>query len=795
MTRSISRSSFSRPRFHTLAHALLVAGVLSASTLVSAQDAFVVRDIRVEGLQRTDPGTVFNYLGVKVGDRFDQAAASKAIKTLYETGFFRDVRVEAQDGVLIVSVVERPTVAAINITGAREFDSDTLKKALRDAGLSEGKILDRTILDRAEQEIKKQYLSRGRYDVEVTTTLTPLERNRTSIAIEVKEGEVARIESINIIGASAFSEKTLLDQMQLATGGWFSWYTKDDQYSRQKLSADLEAVRAYYTNRGYLEFNVESTQVSLSPDRTKVFITVNINEGAKFTVSGVSLSGELLLPEAELRGLIPVKAGDVFNRTRLADGAKSISDRLGREGYAFASVNTVPEIDRSNQTVAFNYVIDPGRRVYVRRINVAGNVQTRDEVIRREMRQLEASWYDQAKIQRSKVRLDRLGFFEEVTMDNQAVAGSNDQVDVDVTVKEKNTGTINAGAGYSSAEKLVLSASLSQNNVLGTGNALAVQVNTSKASKTAVIAYSNPYWTADGVSRGFDIYRRTYDPTSTGGGSYILETFGSGVRFGIPISETDSVSLGVSGEHSKLTLSPGISPQRFFDYQNEFGSSTNTFKVQSGWARDTRDSIEYPTRGWFQSVSVESTLPVTNIKYFKINYQAQYFLPLFAGLVYGANFEFGYGNGYGGSSLPFFQNYYGGGVGSVRTYDTNSLGPKESVTTTSRNPDGTETLITRLNGSALGGRRKFTINNEILFPFPGAKNTRDVRGSIFFDAGQIYDRGDALQKDNERVHFSAGIALAWKSPIGALKFSYGVPIGKKPDDKIQRFQFQVGTLF
>ncbi|TAG66004.1 MAG: outer membrane protein assembly factor BamA, partial [Burkholderiales bacterium] len=564
-------------------------------------------------------------------------------------------RVEAQDGVLIVSVVERPTVAAINISGAREFDSDTLKKALRDAGLSEGKILDRTILDRAEQEIKKQYLSRGRYDVEVTTTLTPLERNRTSIAIEVKEGEVARIESINIIGASAFTEKVLLEQMQLSTGGWFSWYTKDDQYSRQKLSADLEAVRAYYTNRGFLEFNVESTQVSLSPDRTKVFITVNISEGAKFTVSGVSLSGELLLPEGELRALIPVKSGDVFNRTRLADGAKSISDRLGREGYAFASVNTVPEIDRANQTVAFNYVIDPGRRVYVRRINVAGNVQTRDEVIRREMRQLEASWYDQAKIQRSKIRLDRLGFFEEVTMDNQAVAGSNDQIDVDVTVKEKNTGTINAGAGYSSSEKLVLSASLSQNNVLGTGNALAVQVNTSRASKTAVIAYSNPYWTADGVSRGFDVYRRTYDPTSTGGGSYILETFGSGVRFGIPISETDSVSLGVSGEHSKLTLSPGISPLRFFDYQKEFGSSTNTFKVQSGWARDTRDSIDYPTRGWFQSVSVESTLPVTNIKYYKINYQAQYFLPLFAGLVYGANLEMGFGNGYGGSSLPFFQ--------------------------------------------------------------------------------------------------------------------------------------------
>ncbi len=796
MTRySNTSSSLPRTRLRRLARALAVAGVVTVASLAIAQESFVVRDIRVEGLQRTDPGTVFNYLGVKVGDRFDQAAASKAIKTLFETGFFRDVRVEAQDGVLIVTVIERPTVASIDIVGAKEFDKDTLKKALRDAGLADGRILDRTILDRAEQEIKKQYLSRGRYDVVVTTTLTPLERNRTAISIDVKEGEVARIESINIIGASAFSEKTLLDQMQLAVGGWFSWYTKDDQYSKQKLQADLEALRSYYTNRGYLEFNADSTQVSLSPDKSKVYITVNVTEGAKYSVSGISLSGELLLPEAELRSLIPVKPGDVFNRTRLADGAKAISDRLGREGYAFAGVNTVPEIDREKQTVAFNYVVDPGRRVYVRRINIAGNLQTRDEVIRREMRQLEASWYDQAKIQRSKVRLDRLGFFEEVTMDNQAVAGAGDQVDVDVAVKEKNTGSINAGAGYSSAEKLVLSASMSQNNVLGTGNALAIQINTSRASKTAVIGYTNPYWTADGVSRSFDIYRRTFDPTSTGGGSYILSTYGAGLRFGVPISEVDSVSLGLSAENSKLTLSPGISPQRFFDYTNEFGANTNTYKLQGGWARDTRDSIEYPTRGWLQSVGVESTLPVTKVRYYKINYQAQYFLPLFAGLVYGANLEFGLGNGYGGSSLPFFQNYYGGGVGSVRSYDTNSLGPKEAITSTTRNPDGTETAATRYNGSAIGGRRKFTINNELLFPFPGTKNDKSVRGSVFFDAGQVYEGGDPLQKDNERFHFSAGIAIAWKSPIGALKFSYGIPLNKKPDDRIQRFQFQVGTLF
>ncbi len=793
MTRFSQRNPLSLRR---VALGLFSAGLLGISVVAHAIDPITVRDIRVEGLQRTDAGTVFNYLGVKVGDRFDDAAASNAIKALFATGFFRDVRIEVQDNVVIVSVVERPTIASIDVTGSKEFDKDTLKKALRDAGLAEGRIFDRAILDKAEQEIKKQYLSRGRYDVEVVTTLTPLERNRTGVSISVKEGEIAKIESINIIGAEAISEKTLLSQIQLATGGYFSWYTKDDQYSKQKLQADLESIRSYYTNRGYLEFNVDSTQVSLSADKTKVFVTINVNEGSQFTVSSVSMSGDLLVPEGELRSLIRVQPGEVFSRTRLADSAKAISDRLGREGYAFAAVNAVPEIDREKRTVSFNFVVDPGRRVYVRRINVSGNAQTRDEVVRREMRQLEAGWYDQSKIQRSKVRLDRLGFFSEVTIDNQPVAGASDQVDIDVVVTEKNTGSLNAGAGYSSAEKLVLTASIAQNNVLGTGNSLALQVNTSITSKTAVVQYTNPYWTPDGVSRGIDVYRRTYDPTSTGVGSYKLSTYGAGMRFGIPISETDSISLGMTGENQNLTLYPGISPQRFYDYTNEFGYNTNTFKLASGWARDTRDSLIYPTRGWLQSIGVEATVPITNVKFFKVNYQGQAFIPLVADFVYGLNVEAGFGMGYGGRSLPFFQNYYGGGVGSVRGYETNSLGPREAITSAiTTNPDGTTSSTTSYTGNATGGRRKFTMNNEILFPFPGTKNDKSVRGSLFFDAGQIYDKGDPLQKDNERIHMSTGVAIAWQSPIGALKFSYAIPIGGKPTDKQQRFQFQVGQMF
>ncbi|MCX8098960.1 MAG: outer membrane protein assembly factor BamA [Casimicrobiaceae bacterium] len=756
-------------------------------------ESLIVRDIRVEGLQRTDPGTVFSYLGVKVGDRFNRERASEAIRALYATGFFRDVRIEAQDGVLIVSVVERPTVASLDITGAREFDLDTLKKALRDAGLAEGRIFDRTILDKAEQEIKRQYLARGRYDVEVTTTLTPLERNRTAVSIAVREGEVARIESINIVGATAFSERTLLNQLQLSTGGWFSWYTKDNQYSKQKLQGDLETLRNFYLNRGYLEFNIDSTQVSLSPDRQRVYITINITEGEQFTVSGVDVSGEMLLSEAEVRSLIPIRPGQIFSRTALADGTKAIADRLGREGYAFASVNPVPTIDREKRTVAFNFVIDPGRRVYVRRINISGNVQTRDEVIRRELRQLEAAWYDQAKIQRSKVRLDRLGFFSEVTIDNQPVPGAPDQVDLDITVTERNTGTLNAGAGYSSAEKLVLTASLSQNNVLGTGNALSIQVNTSRASKTAVFSYSNPYWTKDGVGRGIDLYRRTYDSSTTGIEAYSLATTGAGLRFTVPISETDSVSLGLLAESQGLTLTEGVSPRRYFDYVKNFGRVTNAYKVSGGWQRDTRDSIIFPTRGWLQAIGLEGTLPVTNVKFYKINYQGQLFVPLVNDFVYGINVDLGFAAGYGARPLPFFQNYYGGGVGSVRGYETNSLGPREPVTSTVTGPDGQPVSTTTFTGGALGGRRKIVVNNELLFPFPGTRNDKSVRGSIFFDAGQIYDRGE--QKDNERFRFSVGLAIAWQSPIGALKFSYAFPLATKPTDKLQRFQFQVGTLF
>ncbi len=525
-----------------------------APSLAAAIEPFIVKDIRVEGVQRTEAGTVFSYLPIKVGERLDDQKAAQAVKALFATGFFRDVRLEVEDNsVLVVVVQERPTISKVDIAGNKEFDTETLKKALKEIGLAEARIFDRSALDRAEQEIKRQYVSRGHYAAKVTTTVTPQERNRVAVNITVEEGDVSKIARINIVGASAFPERELLSQMTLTTPGWTTWYTKNDQYSKQKLSADLETLRSFYQNRGYLEFNVDSTQVSITPDKEDVYITVNITEGPRYTVSDVKLAGDLPVPGLELARLIQLRTGEVFSRERLQTTTKAISDRLGTEGYAFANVNAVPDVNREKLQVAFTIFIDPGRRVYIRRINIAGNTRTRDEVIRREMRQLEGAWYDGARIERSKVRIKRLGYFEpDINMETPPVAGTTDQVDIDVTVVEKNTGTLLAGVGYSSAEKFVFNASISQANILGTGNSLVAAINTSSINRIISLAFAEPYYTVDGVSRTIELYQRNTDPGSIAVSQYTSSTYGAAMSFGIPITETDSVNLGVRYEHTEL---------------------------------------------------------------------------------------------------------------------------------------------------------------------------------------------------------------------------------------------------
>ena len=740
-----------------------------------AFEPFVVKDIRVEGVQRTEAGTVFSYLPIKVGDRVDDEKASAAVKALYATGFFRDVRLESENGVLVVIVQERPTISQIDISGTKEFDKDTLKKALKDIGIAESRIFDRSALERAEQEFKRQYINHGNYAVKVTTTVTPQERNRVAINFTVEEGEPSKIANINIIGAKAFAEKTLVNEMQLSTPGWLTWYTKNDQYSKQKLQADLETLRSYYTNRGYLEFAVESTQVSITPDKQDIYITINITEGPRYTVSEVQLAGELLLPEAELMRLIQVRPGDVYSREKLTQSTKALSDRLGSDGYAFANVNAVPDIDRGKRTAGFTFFIDPGRRVYIRRINISGNSKTRDEVIRRELRQLEGAWYDAARIERSKVRITRLNFFDDVNIETPAVPGSPDQVDIDITVTEKSTGNLLAGVGYSSADGIVLSGSIAQNNVFGTGNALAASINTSRIGRSIGVSYTEPYWTTDGVSRTTELYDKNVDPSSLPIAQFSSQTLGAALAFGVPITETDTINFGGRVEHTKVQLFDQ-SPPAYFQFVKDFGFSTNSYIVTAGWSRDSRDSILFPSKGLLQSVLGELALPIGDLTYYKLNYLIQWFTPMPLNTVLMLRGDLGYGGGLNNKTLPFFKAYYGGGVGSVRGYETASLGPQDS------------------QGNTIGGREKIITNAELFFPLPGAKATdQSVRLSVFMDAGMIRDAG--LQPELESFRYSIGAGVAWNSPVGPLKLSYGYPLKKRPGDRIQNFQFQVGTIF
>jgi outer membrane protein insertion porin family len=736
---------------------------------------FTIRDIRVEGVQRTEAGTVFTYLPVKVGDRIDDEKAAQAIKALYATGFYSDVRLEADGDVLIVFVQERPAIAQIDIEGAKEFTKENLKEGLRQTGIAESRIYDKSVLDRAEKELKRQYTSRGFYGAVVKTTVTPLERNRVSLRFDIEEGTVTKIADINIIGAKDFTERQLLREIKLRTPGWFTWFTKDDQYSKQQLTADLESLRSFYLNRGYLEFNIESTQVSITPDREKIFISIVVTEGPVYRLGEVKFAGEMLLPEAELRTLANMKTGDVFSRERIVSATKKIGDRLGNDGYSFANVNPVPQLDREKRIAGFTFFVDPGRRVYVRRINIAGNNKTKDEVIRRELRQLESSWYSLEKIARSKERLQRTTYFSEVNIETPAVPGTQDQVDVNITVVERNTGTLSFGLGYSAAEKLTVQAAVSQANILGTGNMLAFQVNNGSVNKIYSLSYVNPYWTADGVSRGFDFFRRSVDTDVLQIAAYETNTMGAGVRFGIPVTEYDTINIGFTGERTQLTVNEDA-PPRYRQFVNDFGETTDTFRTNISFSRDTRDSLTWPTKGWLNELGLEVGIPPGDLTYYRATYQSQYFFTLerWSWLTFMLNGEVGYADGYKGKALPFFKNFYAGGVGSVRAFETATLGPRDT------------------NNDVLGGDRRVVFNAEALFPLPGWKE-RNVRLGVFLDAGNVWGPGEKIKAGDFRL--STGFAVSWDSPVGPLRFSFGTPLRKKEGDNIERFQFQLGRVF
>ena len=759
-------------RIRNLAVTACVLAALTSAALGQSFRSFVVKDIRVEGLQRTEAGTVFSYLPVKVGETMTEEKAQQALRALFATGFFRDVRLEVENDVLVVLVEERPSIAQIDFVGVKEFDAEALKKVMRDVGLAEGRTFDRSVLDNAEQELKRQYLSRGRYAADVQTTVTPLERNRVGISVTVVENDVAKIRAINIVGAQAFRENELLEQFILRTPGWLTWYTKHDQYSKPRLAADLETLRSFYQDRGYLDFNVESTQVSITPDKKDIYITVNVLEGEKYTVTEVKLDGQMLVPREELEKLVRVKPGEVFSRQRLTESTKAITDRLGNEGYAFANASAVPQIDKDKRSVAFTIVVDPGRRVYVRRINVAGNSKTRDEVVRREMRQLEGAYYDASKIQLSKTRVDRTQYFKDVNVETAPVAESADQVDVNFTVEEKPTGSMMLGAGFSSVDKLVVSGSVSQANIFGSGKSVSVQVNSGKVNKTYALSYLDPYFTVDGVSQGFDAYKRKTDASSLAVGSYSTDTLGGGVRFGYPLSETDVISFVLNAEHVKLGL-VDTSPLSYRNFAGIFGSSYTYGSGTVGWGRDTRDSAIQPSSGGGINASVELT--GGNLQYYRGNVGTQRYYALSRTITLALAGDLAYIHGISGKPVPFFKNFYAGGPGTVRGYRAYSLGQQDA------------------EGNVLGGTRKIAGGAEVFFPMPGAQSDKSLRLTAFVDGGQVFGANQKVNLGDMR--YSAGVGLAWNGPFGPLKISLAQPLNKKVQDRVERLQLNFGTIF
>lgn len=754
---------------------LIVSAVFLYTAAAFAIEPFEITDIRVEGLQRISPGTVFNYLPVKVGDEIDDEIGEEAIRSLFRTGFFRDVELRQEGSVLVVVVQERPSIAEIIFEGNKDLDDDTLNRALTQSGFTEGRIFNQSALDRVVQEIQNQYFARGRYSARIETTVSPLERNRVGITIDIDEGRVARIKSINIIGNEVFEEDDILDQFSLGPKKKYHLWSRRDKYSKPQLLADVETLRSFYQDQGYLDFQVNSTDVSISPNKQDIFITISVTEGEMFTVGDIAVESVEGIPEDLMRALILINTGDVFSRKAVAESRSAIADQLANQGFAFANVNPIPEVDRENRRVNFTFAVDPGRKVYVRRINISGNIGTRDEVIRREMRQMEGAVYSAEKIRRSRERLNRLGFFDEVAIETPSVEGSQDQVDMEVSVKERQTGSFLFGVGYSDADGILLQAQLNRQNLFGSGRELNINVNTSDVNTIYEVEYRNPYHTPDGVGRGFFVQKREVDATESTTADYLADTLSAGVKYQIPLSEFNGLNLEFAYDNIQL-FETEETPPEFSEFIEQYPDNDD-FRFTASVGRDTRDSIFFPTRGYVNRATVETTIPGSDLEYWKATLRAQWFRQLSEYFTFRTRGDIGYGDGYGDlEALPFFKNFFAGGPGSVRGFDARSLGPKDS-----------------LDGDPIGGAKRVSASASVLFPIPGDEKSRERRLSLFVDLGQVYGQEDSV--DLSELRYSTGIAFHWFSPVGPLSMSYAVPLNDEPGDDVENFQFTLGTLF
>jgi outer membrane protein insertion porin family len=767
--------------FHGRLVVLCVLATLAVDVLGAT---FRVSDIRVEGLQRIAPGTVFNYLPVQIGDTTTDEVTARTIRSLYATGFFEDVTVERDGSVLVVSVRERPAVAEIVITGNRDIETEALTEALKDIGLAEGRVFNPLVLDRIEQELERQYYSRGKYGVLVRSTISPLERNRVRVSIEITEGLTARIKQINIIGNEAFDDKELLKQFELGTTRWSSFYSKNDQYSKQKLAGDLESLRSFYLDRGYIKFEIKSTQVSISADKKDIYITVGIEEGDVFTVSDIQLAGEPSVPAEQLFPLIHLRRGEPFSRKVTTQSAERISKLLADEGYAFANVNTIPEVDDEGKQVKIIFFVDPGKRVYVRRINMKGNTKTRDEVLRREMRQLEAAWFSTELVQKSRERLQRLGYFDDVSIETPAVPGSADQVDVDVTVQEKPSGNLLAGVGFSQSQGIIFNASVTQNNFLGTGKRVSFAFDNSSASRLYRLAYTNPYYTVDGISRGFELSYRETDFAEFDSADYVTDVGVAGLNFSLPITDTSRAGLGLRYQYTNFDAGNSELAQ---DFVEQNGDNFNDFVLTASYLNDSRDTAVFPTKGRLQSLVAEVAVPGSDLQYYRLAYRHNEYVSLTSRFTLSMRADLGYGDGMGDTdALPFFENFFAGGPRSVRGWTENTLGPRE--TTGSQDP--------------VGGNVKVAGSIELFAPPPiGGDFEKTLRLGAFFDFGNVWVTTDSRGLVAPEgfglgdLRYSAGVSAVWLSPVGALTVSLAYPFNDEDGDDTQAFQFGFGTTF
>ena len=769
---------------------MLLAPTVSASTLQ-------IEDIRIEGLQRVSAGTVFAALPISVGDVVDEAGVQQAIRSLFRTGYFTDVVMVNENGVLVVGLAERPAVTQINIEGNKAIETEQLMTALKDNGLAEGQIFRRVILEGMAQELQRQYVSQGRYGAKVETTVEQLPRNRVAINLDIDEGDVAKIRHINIVGNNDFSEEQLLEDFEQSKTGWFSWIRGNDKYSREKLSGDLETLETWYLDRGYLNFEILSTQVSISPNKESVYITINISEGETYSISEIELSGELKIPESHVMAMILMTEGMTFSQALMTSSSELITRRLNNEGYTFAEVKGYPQLNEDDNTAKVTFVIIPGMRAYVRRIEFRGNTKTADEVLRREMRQMEGASASSALIDVSKLRLERLGYFKEVKVENVPVAGVSDQVDVIYTVEEQPSGSVGASIGYSQGYGTILSANLSDNNFWGTGKQVSVGVNRSTYQSAINFGYTEPYFTVDGVSLGYSIYARETDYNRINVASFSTNTYGASVNWGYPISEVQRIGFGFGYEN--LVVETGsYASKEIADFVSANGDNFDILNFNVNWVKSTLNRGIFATRGASQRLGINLALPGSGLEYYKLTYSGQYLRGLTRSLSLKLRTDLGFGDSYGDTTqLPFFKNFYGGGFGSLRGFERNSLGPQD---TPCHLADLCETTYLD-DPDPIGGNVQIEFGAEVIFPLPFIDDQRSVQSTFFVDVGNIFNTkcGDTqkncFKPDAGELRYSVGVGATWLSGFGPITFSFAKPLNANEFDETEIFQFSLGNQF